>query len=645
MALNYISLPKSFADLDTAYRTAPGSFVSIIGVVVDLQPPAKTRTGDHMVTVKLLDERLRDATSGRQGLTVRSFVKDQSLLPPVHGLGDVVLMRHAKTALFGGQPMIMTNRQTKTVVIPAASIPAPTYSIAYMGGDRLKALGPPEEIEKLSVEESAYIINLKAKKEIMDAIPEPNIAQLNKKRDFQTVGESRTTGPPEKKFKGSDTFGKKFRLIEEAAHRDFADLCVEVVKKFATDSLSTELYVTDYTENQLMWYYAPPEENTSLTRDGDAFGHCQLSKKAWPGPYGYLVLKVNVKDPHAQYVNTTLEPGDLVLLRNVKMKIMATGAKLEGDMWPDNMNPEKVQAHKLPTRSAPEAQRLEERKQEYWAKRSAQTAAGKKQQHQPPPQISKAEKNRRKREKRKAKEAAAVPEPTTTTLLNKHIRCTHQDIPITPLHDILDPHNLRHTNTSPTTNTTYTLPFINAKYRARVRVVDFAPKNLADFAQPSLPPSPTTSSGEENSPIDLLLSSSPNPSQQKWEWEWYFSLTLADASTHHNHNHNHGEEEEEEEKLEVHLCHAEAQFLLGDLEDAGDLRRDAGLLARLRERLCVLWGDVEERVQGEGEGGGRNLPFECCVAEFGVPVGDGEEDGGEGFGYRRVYRMFGTTIL
>ncbi|KAH9826648.1 ssDNA-binding domain of telomere protection protein [Teratosphaeria destructans] len=551
MALNYTPLPKAFADLAAVYRTPPGSFVSIIGVVVDLQTPTTTRTGDHMLTFKLLDERLRDAPSGTQGLTVRSFVKDQSLLPPVRGLGDVVLMRHAKTGLFGGQPMIMTNWQTKTIVIPAASIPAPTYSIAYMGGDRLKALGPPEDIEKLSVEESAYIIHLKAKKEITDAIPGPTTAQLNRKRDFHTVGGSTTPGPPAKKFKGSDTFGNKFRLIGEVAHRDFADLCVEVVKKFSMASNSTELYVTDYTENQLMWYYAPPEEDTSLTRDGDAFGHCQPPKRAWPGPYGYLVLKVNVKDPHAQYVNAQLEPGDLVLLRNVKMKIMATGAKLEGDMWPDSLNPEK-----------------------------------------------------------------------------------HQDVAISPLRDILDPDNLRHTNTSPTTGHTYVLPFLNANYRARVRVVDFAPRNLADFAQPCLPDDDDQDEGDR-SPIDLLAypSSSTHPSQQKWEW--YFSLTLEDATG-----------AGPKERLTVHVCHAEAQFLLRDLEDPGDLRRHGALLARLREKLCVLWGDVEERVEkGEGEGEGvSNLPFECCVMEFGVPVGDGEE-GDAGFGFRRVYRMFGTTIL
>ena len=41
-----------------------------------------------------------------------------------------------------------------------------------------------------------------------------------------------------------------------------------------------------------------------------------------------------------------MKEGDFVLLKNVKMKIMADGGKLEGDMWPDDKNPDKVQIEK-----------------------------------------------------------------------------------------------------------------------------------------------------------------------------------------------------------------------------------------------------------------------------------------------------------
>jgi protection of telomeres protein 1 len=101
---------------------------------------------------------------------------------------------------------------------------------------------------------------------------------------------------------------------------------------------------------------------------------------------------------------------------------------------------------------------------------------------------------------------------------------------------------------------------------------------------------------------------------------------------------------------------------------ATDLRRDPASLARLREKLFLLWGDLLERKEEEqqqqqqeqreqrvseapaqGEESveqpqqqdlllpsGR--PFGCLVKEYGVPVR-------EGAGWQRVFAMFGTSIV
>lgn len=63
------------------------------------------------------------------------------------------------------------------------------------------------------------------------------------------------------------------------------------------------------------------------------------------------------------------------------------------------------------------------------------------------------------------------------------------------------------------------LPFVNARYRARVRVVDFKPDNLEDFAQPVGDPS-----------YDDLASDA----EEDWDgipkgWEWAFCLLVEDA--------------------------------------------------------------------------------------------------------------------
>ncbi|MGG6498327.1 UNVERIFIED_CONTAM: hypothetical protein NY603_35915, partial [Bacteroidetes bacterium 56_B9] len=68
-------------------------------------------------------------------------------------------------------------------------------------------------------------------------------------------------------------FGPKFRLIEDLRTWDFADMVGFVVKCFPTQYGGCDLYVTDYTANEYLRYYAPPEDETSEERDGDVFGY------------------------------------------------------------------------------------------------------------------------------------------------------------------------------------------------------------------------------------------------------------------------------------------------------------------------------------------------------------------------------------
>ena len=61
------------------------------------------------------------------------------------------------------------------------------------------------------------------------------------------------------------------------------------------------------------------------------------------------------------------------------------------------------------------------------------------------------------------------------------------------------------------------LPFVNAKYRTRVRVVDFAPKDVEDFAHCMADPewNTTPNSGDRRSGS---------------RWEWGFVLLVEDAN-------------------------------------------------------------------------------------------------------------------
>ena len=93
-------------------------------------------------------------------------------------------------------------------------------------------------------------------------------------------------------------------------------------------------------------------------------------------------------------------------------------------------------------------------------------------------------------------------------------------------------------------------------------------------------------------------------------------------------------------------------------------------LAQLREKLFILWGNLEEMkekrmqqsVSGEGQDIGdankvskkdslSSLPFACCIKEYGVRCKHKSLPDGLGcrnpdcFGWERRFAMFGTTIL
>jgi hypothetical protein len=73
----------------------------------------------------------------------------------------------------------------------------------------------------------------------------------------------------------------------------------------------------------------------------------------------------------------------------------------------------------------------------------------------------------------------------------------------------------------------------------------------------------------------------------------------------------------------------------------------------LRERLFILWGNLEEIQNGDGNDEQKmkqelsNLPFECCVMEYGVEMDEDDPERGIGpiGAWKRFYGLFGATIL
>lgn len=637
-----MALPKGFIDLPAAYNAADGTLVNIIGVVVDLLPPRATQGTHHMFTFKLLDARLRDSVYGSSGLPVR-FFKDLRDMPRVQQHGDVVLLRNIKIVSIQQQPMAVSNVQTETTVFSSAVIPEPAYQIAYQGSRRLEGIGKPIDVKRKSLEEEAYVIHLKHEiAPTVASIASGGIPAVSFEKHVPPP--SAPTGPATmRKRSGEDlpsiaapkkarhsTFGNKFKLIKELQHRNFADICAQVVKIFPTQ-YGTDLYVTDYTENKEMFYYTPPEAENECERDGDTFGYNAPSKRAWPGPYGHLVLKIELKEPHAGYANKEVQEGDFVLLRNVRIKATI---KLEGNMWPDTLNPDRVQIIKLKKQESPEMDAILERRARYWAARKAKEPA----QEGEKKKVTKTEKRKLKKQRAAEKAATAacrggksdhskaiIPTGLGKNELNPHIRCGHEEVPISTIKYVLDPENERHL----TTKQNVVVPFVCARYRARVRVVDFSPRQLEDFAIPELPDDGDRS---ENS-VDMDWGLSP-------KYEWSFSLLLEDATTARTQKGTRNSED----LIWANLSHREAQCLFGnDVDDPADLNNDPRLLAKLREKMCILWGNLEEKGPDEAI---SNVSFECCLMEYGVEMDEDDPDRSEeSFGFQRMYGMFGVTIM
>jgi hypothetical protein len=359
--------PPGFVDLATAQAAGKNSVVAVIGVVVDYLPPKQTAGSDVAVTFKLQDYSMR--YSG-EGLKVRFFRKRVEDLPAIKAIGDVVMIRNMRVGDFSRETLLLSSFQTTHLVFSGAVVPSPAFKLDYVGGNgKLPCQGTDGLRNSLGPIEQDYIITLKSELKIqIKAVDAP--APLPAAPGTRNV-QAAQPGLGYGNRAASGAFSDKFKLVKDLQNRVFSDICVEVVKKFPNQFGQCELYVTDYTANEQMFYYAPPEEKAnSLVRDGDQFGYNGPPKRDWPGPYGFLVFKVNLVDPHASYARENVSEGDIIGMENVKIKVMPNNSRLEGDMWPDQNNYSKVQVRHL-NRQRKEVMNLLLRKNEYKAQRQA----------------------------------------------------------------------------------------------------------------------------------------------------------------------------------------------------------------------------------------------------------------------------------
>lgn len=267
------------------------------------------------------------------------------------------------------------------------------------------------------------------------------------------------------------------------------------------------------------------------------------------------------------------------------------------------------------------------------------------------------------------------------------VRCENPDRALDPLTKVIEPVIYQTTvNDSPAN---LELPFTCAKFRTQVRVVDFHPGDVRDFAV-SRPMSDFDILGNHEASDDDSDSSgclSRAARHRKIIWEWRFALKLEEVSAS-------PPKAKKPASVWVLVNNMDAQCLT-DL-NAADLHSgaNADLLSEFNERMFQLWGNLAERKSlaeakrrqharnplgappadssdvedhadrrsgvagggaadmGEGHVPGSsqlsNRPFTCCIRQYGVKVKaeDGEEENaGEGMRWQRIFGLFGTRIV
>ncbi|RYP59754.1 hypothetical protein DL769_008422 [Monosporascus sp. CRB-8-3] len=492
---------------------------------------------------------------------------------------DVVIVHAAKVQDRNGISLL-TNRNTVIHIYSAVQIPKPPRSAG-------QALQPPCSPHRWmpSEEEHVYVSWLYHATD-KGCIPDQD--------EFRVQAEQ------------SLNIKQKFSTLNNVQDGRFYDVIVQVVKDPFDQLDKMNFWITDYTENERFFLYSWDGANKADGVNYDQNMYTTLhngSSRNWPGPFGKRSMQISCWEPHATFVRDNVKAGNWVRLRNLHVRFGHNSANLEGFLHADRDFSGKIQVEILDTT---DPENLDERLKE--AIRRKRTYEKNKKQQQK--KYTAHEQDGGAGAKRKADDDNAEPAKMNSKTrrklnrsaleqkfkeqekkkeevlgLNKYIRCESEDQAITPISTIIEP--VPWTTKVDGNEVTLTLPFICAKYRANVRVVDFRPRKLEDFARwrkmtdyDAL--SEYSGSGSEDSDGETAAGNLESYRDKK-TWEWRFALQLEGVDS---------KGRAEPDRLWAVVDNTEAQQLAN--LDACDLRADPDTLLALREQLFKLWGNLEE---------------------------------------------------
>ncbi|KAM5481091.1 hypothetical protein MaudMau93_007261 [Microsporum audouinii] len=620
--------PHGFDVVATAQSKSYGP-VSVIAVVVDALRPAPTAGASYMCTFTVKDSDL--ASEPWRGLKVKYFHERQEHLPAPEE-GDVILLRNIKPSIVRGVRMCVSSHVDN---VCWSLWRRQGRSAAYLVKNKPGTSGPTAEEKKYAL----WLLNSGS----TQGISRSQQSEASIPRRQHTLSHEATTGLP----------SRKFCLLKDAAFSSFVDITGQVVKTFMENDKFL-LYVTDYTSNKNLFNYTLPTKGD----DDHEYRYINAQgSRQWPGPFGTMTIQVTLWDPHASFAREKIKVDDYVSLCNVHLKMDRYSGRMEGALHTDRTYPNKVQVYVINDHDTDaHVRELVERKQAYWRKLrtelpsalgeeedSTQKLAKERKKRSTPETKQKIEKEKRRTEKHSDQPELSRPVRTTRDELNPHIRASYTAKPCRLIRDILDPDT--HTFRGPD-GVEFQLPFQNVCYRSSVRVVDFFPHSLEDFSVLY------NLDNAIRSPEGGDTSDDGDPDARR-KWEWRFCFLVEDGGP----NTPPLPRGQTRERMPLFVSGSDAEFLLR--MDAVNLHNNPEMLARLREKLFLLWGDLEERKSADIDAfyAGQTdavsaKPFICCIKEYGVKTRNREafadsdkEWNPRSLGWERRFQMFHTTIL
>ena len=303
----------------------------------------------------------------------------------------------------------VSTRATECIIFPRATIPTPSYDLAYQGRKQELPHTAFPAYAKPTVGEQVFAIHL------YDSCGKHvNSSVVISSRENNPSRRPNTSEPTSQSYQNSFSAGKrtaKFSMIKDVADSRFSDLVVEIIKIYPCTDGSVEIYVTDYTHNGLLFHYINPEEESKDYGTESMYEYSGIQKKnRWPGPFGKMTLQIKVWPPHSSWLHENVKEENYVFLRNVRIKT-SLDARLEGSLHADKQYSNRIDVQLLKLND-PEVIQLLRRKQDYWKKLRA-SKAGNKFEH-----MTKAERKRKMRRDKKERNRIGDAENLDTRLLN-----------------------------------------------------------------------------------------------------------------------------------------------------------------------------------------------------------------------------------